>query len=414
MKRLRVWFFAIAVFSLGAGHWLGVSMPLKTPNEAGLLKDMVQGASFSEKGGMPQHYESEGLIAFNTYDLVPSIRGYAGPIKMLVVMDREGFIRGVRIIEHRETKNYVHFMESAEYLAKLSGKHVGEPFEQGRDIDAISRATVSVDALAKSLREASRLAASGLLGINVKGEARAGVFDVRPFVYGVLFIVSFAFYFVTRKTSEYSIARDISLAMGIAVLGIYLSSPFSALHLFSFVLGGFSSSALWYAVVVSVVLSVAVAGRFYCGWLCPFGALCEFTGRMPVPKWEMSSDTDEKWRRLKYVVLGLVTALVLISGRPDYGNYEVYVTLFSLHGSWPAWLLVAVMLAANLKVKRFWCRYLCPVAALTGLFSRKDAGYVSRSDCPMGNALNPHISECIRCNRCYKSSKDGFGEQMKS
>jgi len=67
-----------------------------------------------------------------------------------------------------------------------------------------------------------------------------------------------------------------------------------------------------------------------------------------------------------------------------------------------AWVLVILSLAANLRIERFWCRYLCPVAALTGLFCRKAPGYVSRYDCPMGNKPDPEIAECIRCNRCYQ------------
>ncbi|MBF0330052.1 MAG: 4Fe-4S binding protein [Nitrospirae bacterium] len=405
MKRLRIGLLAAVALSFFIGQWFSLSISGKAPDGKKLLRDMAPDLNFGQKSGMPLHYESEGYIAFNSYDLVPSIRGYAGPIKLLVLMDRESFIRGIKIIEHRETKNYVHFMESPEYIAKLIGKHPAEPFQQGMDIDAISRATVSVDALAKTLKESSRLAASGVLGINVKDVARAGAFDIRPFVYGVFFIVSLAVYFVTRKTAKYQVARDISLAMGIAILGIYLSSPFSVLHLFSIVLGGFSSSALFYALIISVALSVIAAGRFYCGWVCPFGALCEFVGRLPVRKWEVSKNMDEKWRLFKYIILGLVAALVLISGRLDYGNYEVYVTLFSFHGSFLSWVLVFLMLAANLKVKRFWCRYLCPVAALTGLISREDSGYVSINNCPMGNPTNPHISECIRCNRCYKTGK---------
>jgi polyferredoxin len=107
---------------------------------------------------------------------------------------------------------------------------------------------------------------------------------------------------------------------------------------------------------------------------------------------------------LKYLLLGAAAAVVLSTGRTEYGNYEAYVTLFSLQGSPLAWLLVLVVLAANLRVRRFWCRYLCPVAALTAVLSRNDPAYVSRPDCPMGNKPHPETGECIRCNRCYQAS----------
>jgi len=101
-------------------------------------------------------------------------------------------------------------------------------------------------------------------------------------------------------------------------------------------------------------------------------------------KWVISAETDDRWRKLKYVLFGLTAALVLVSGRVDAGNYETYVTLFSLHGNAFTWALVALTLLAGLRVERFWCRYLCPVAALTGLLSRKAEGYRGAANCPMG------------------------------
>jgi polyferredoxin len=163
-----------------------------------------------------------------------------------------------------------------------------------------------------------------------------------------------------------------------------------------------SSDMLWYVIIISTFLSIVVAGRFYCGWICPFGAVSEFIGRIPVKKWDIPAGVDDRWRNLKYVLLGLVIMVVLPTGRSGFGNYETYVTLFSFHGNAFTWALVAVSLLANLKVERLWCRYLCPVAALTGVLSRKAPGYVSRKDCPMANRPMPLISECIRCNRCYK------------
>ena len=194
--------------------------------------------------------------------------------------------------------------------------------------------------------------------------------------------------------------RDISLAAGLLIIGVYLASPFSVLHLFNLALGRPSSSLLWYVLVGSTLASLLVAGRYYCGWLCPFGALSELVGRVPLRKWSLPSQHDDRWRMLKYVVLALVMPVVFVSGRVDYGNYEVYITLFAVHGNAFAWILTGLMVLVNVRVPRFWCRYLCPVAAVTGVLSRQEPAYISRYDCPMGNKPHPDTSECIRCNRC--------------
>jgi polyferredoxin len=155
-------------------------------------------------------------------------------------------------------------------------------------------------------------------------------------------------------------------------------------------------------IFLSTLMSIALAGRFYCGWLCPFGALSEFLSRLPLQKWSLPREVDDGWRNVKYLLFGLVAVVVLLSGKVAFGNFETYVTLFSFHGTAFTWAIVVVALLANLRVRRFWCRYLCPVAALAGLFSRKDPIYVSTGDCPMANRHAPLNSECIRCNRCCK------------
>jgi polyferredoxin len=216
-----------------------------------------------------------------------------------------------------------------------------------------------------------------------------------------LFLSAFTFYYITRRSRELLRARDFSLVLSTLIIGFYLAAPFSILNVFNFILFRHSSSIIWYVIILSTLLSVAIAGRFYCGWLCPFGALAEFIGRIPFRKWEFSVNTDDMWRRGKYFLLCLIAMVVFVSRQSEYGNYETYVALFAFHGNTLMWLLVVLMLVINVRVERFWCRYLCPVAALTGLLSRKASGYVSTKDCPMGNRQNPLISECIRCNRCY-------------
>ncbi|MFA4828478.1 MAG: 4Fe-4S binding protein [Thermodesulfovibrionales bacterium] len=403
MKNLKIILLITVIASAIAGYSMQVFLPEKKADERIYLKEIAPGIEFPEKKTNPPHYQSgEGITAFNTYDVVPSIRGYAGPIKILLALNPDGKIAGIKILDHKETKNYVHYMESQEYLRHFIGKSINDSFELDKDIDGISRATVSVEAMAKTIKESSRIVASDVLKIPVKPEEAKKAHGTGWITYLLLFSPAIVFYFITRKSKSFLRARDLSLVLSIPVIGLYLSSPFSILHVFNLVLLRPSSSMLWVIILASTIISIIIAGRFYCGWLCPFGALSEFIGRLPFKKWDIPVETDDRWRDLKYVLLGAAAVIVFISRRVEFGNYETYVTLFSFHGNYLAWSLVVITLLANLKVERFWCRYLCPVAALTGMLSRKDKGYPSRNDCPMGNKPMPLISECIRCNRCYK------------
>jgi Na+-translocating ferredoxin:NAD+ oxidoreductase RnfG subunit len=401
MMKLRISLLIITALSLVAG---GVFLPEKKIDERAYLKEIAPDTRFSEKQGDPPHYKSQdNIAAFNSYDIVPSIRGYAGPIKLLLALNSNGEITGIRILEHKESESYVRYMLTPGYLKQFLGKKINDPFEAGSDIDAISRATVSVNALAATVRDSSREVASKVYGLEVKGGQGRERFNIGWILYSLLFLAALTFYYVTKRSKRLLKARDVTLLLGIALIGLYLAAPFSILSIFNLVLLRFSSSILWYVILISVIVSIFLSGRFYCGWLCPFGALAELIGRLPFKKWEISIESDDRWRNLKYLLLGVIIVIALTSGNVEYGNYETYVTLFSLHGNTLTWLLVTAMLTTNLRVERFWCRYLCPVAAFTGLFSRKDSAYKSMKGCPMANKDNPLISECIRCNKCYAS-----------
>ncbi len=407
MKKIRILLTALALCSLITGHLVRSRLMAPAPDERSILKIAAPDSRFAEKQGSPPVYRSgDGAVAFNSHDIVPQIRGYAGPIKVMVVLSREGMIAGLRIIEHRETKNYVRYLELPSYLSQFIGKSVTDPFEVDRDIDGITRATVSVKALADTVRESSRTAARDVLGIS-SGPAGTGRRETAWLWYAGLFIAAAAGYVLTRRSRKFQTLRDLSLASSVIIVGLYLSAPFSVIHVFNLVLLRPSSSMLWYVLVISTFASIIVAGRFYCGWLCPFGALSEFISRLPFRKWEIPPELDGRARTLKYGLLGLAVVLAFTGSSADYGNYEAYVTLFSFNGTALTWALVVIALAANLRIERFWCRYLCPVAALTGALSREARGYPSGADCPVANKPNPAVSECIRCNRCFQHGPAG-------
>ena len=135
------------------------------------LKGLFPSAQvFSAKEGDPPHYSAyadaakKTLLgyAYWTTDLDPLERGYDGPIVMLVGMDLKGILTGVIVVEHHEP--YGNFsVEPAAFAAQFKGKNVRDAFKVGADIDAVSRATISVTSASRAVRNSSRRIARALL-----------------------------------------------------------------------------------------------------------------------------------------------------------------------------------------------------------------------------------------------------------
>jgi len=135
----------------------------------GNLKHLFPTAtSFSPKGGDPPHFKAFGPgqtllgLAFWTTELDPLERAYDGPIKILVGMDTKGVLTGVVVVEHHEP--YGNFsVDRAEFAAQFRGKNIRDAFKVGVDVDAVSRATISITSASRAIRNSSRRVARALL-----------------------------------------------------------------------------------------------------------------------------------------------------------------------------------------------------------------------------------------------------------
>jgi NosR/NirI family nitrous oxide reductase transcriptional regulator len=129
--------------------------------------------SFSPKAGSPPRFEAYGPaksgaepellgLAFWTTELEPLERAYDGPIKMLVGMDTSGVLTGVVVTDHREPYGYFS-VDLPEFEEQFEGKSVREPFRVGEDIDAVTRATVTVTSASRAVRNSARRIARAYL-----------------------------------------------------------------------------------------------------------------------------------------------------------------------------------------------------------------------------------------------------------
>ena len=125
-------------------------------------------AAFSPKGSDPPVYKAlaggQNVVgyAFWTTELEPLERGFDGPIKILVGMDLKGVITGVIVTQHNEP--YGNFsIDLPRFPAQFKNKSIRDQFKVGADIDAVSRATITVTSASRAVRNSARRIARQLL-----------------------------------------------------------------------------------------------------------------------------------------------------------------------------------------------------------------------------------------------------------
>lgn len=193
-----------------------------------------------------------------------------------------------------------------------------------------------------------------------------------------------------------------------------------------------------------LVAAGALCGRFVCGWLCPFGLFQELVHKIPFPKKLKKLPGDKFLRALKYIVLVLFVVILPLTvvnivgiGDPWFCKYicpagmlfgGIPLTILdegirSAAGMLFAWkfFILAVVVILSIVVYRPFCRYLCPLGAIYGLFNPVallryevdsdkciDCGKCKKS-CPMDIDLHkePGSKLCVRCGKCKKNCPTG-------
>lgn len=142
--------------------------------EARLRRLFPAAATFSAKEGSPPHFKAFAAspagvstpdvigFAFLTTDLEPLESGYDGPIQMLVGISPRGQLAGVVVISHREPYGYFS-VEPPAFAAQFVGKDVREPFKVGEDVEAIARATITINSATRAIRNSARRFARQML-----------------------------------------------------------------------------------------------------------------------------------------------------------------------------------------------------------------------------------------------------------
>lgn len=184
-------------------------------------------------------------------------------------------------------------------------------------------------------------------------------------------------------------------------------------------IGGLMSLKLWLAegifdpvhpsalvILGAALLMSLVLKKSFCGWLCPVGALSEQTfrlgGRLFGRNFRMHKYADYPLRSLKYLLLAFFFYQVVVRmPAPDIAGFlhtpywkiaDVRMLLFFTEMSVTTGVVLAALFVLSLLFKNFWCRYLCPYGALTGLLSALSPLKITRNE-----------EACIHCHKCTEA-----------
>jgi ferredoxin-type protein NapH len=207
------------------------------------------------------------------------------------------------------------------------------------------------------------------------------------------------------------------------------------LDIFAYLESIVASGDLTKTALVSVIPIVAIYlifGRAFCGWVCPMDFLFELVNK------------TKRWREINispmtgYVLVLTFLALSYIFSVPVFTNYLSHLTNFfrALTGGifyaldFPVNItvvmyssgIILLLLVLEYFFPRLWCRALCPVGRLYGIFNKvsllklkfqegqcKECNVCERV-CYMGVNITSHLDQsslrdtnCIYCGRCVRS-----------
>lgn len=314
------------------------------------------------------------------YAAIGKAGGYGGPMKVAVGVNSAGDIIGISIVDHKETIPFFQKVLAKEFPRVLVGKNYSHSFTPGEDIDGVSGATLSLNALLKSVRQAVYRIAKHALDLPVKPEKSPPIhFGIPEVILLLLFTVGFINY--SKKGSAEPSPKDpsdqkahkkvirwVTRLTGLLFLGFVYTIPLSIININSLLLGywpNWHTHLYWYLLVVGVLLPLVLVGKSpYCDSFCPFGAAQEGLKIIDGSKQRIPSKYHSYMRWIQRMLAWAAIVLALTFRNPTRFNYEVFGTFFNLTGTYFQFALLAVVLVTSLFIIRPWCNYLCPLRAV--------------------------------------------------
>lgn len=181
-------------------------------------------------------------------------------------------------------------------------------------------------------------------------------------------------------------------------------------------------------IALGLLFTLVLGGAFFCGWICPFGAVQEFFGNIGRKIFKKKYDNiipsklDKLLSYFKYFFLAFILYQTARSYELIFENLDPYYTFFNIWSDEIAvtgYISLALFLGLSLIKEKPFCRYACPLGAINGIFNKFSLFNIRRDSstcincgacdraCPVGidvsRADRLDDTRCIRCMKCAEA-----------
>lgn len=294
---------------------------------------------------------------------IESEKGYQSPIKMAVLINNSSQIINVKVVDQDETPSFFLRIANSMFFNQFQDKSISDGFKINENVDAVSRATISSNAITKAIHKSVDFVGAEYLSTDV-----ANVY--RGFNFGTVdlaIIMMFILVLIANKLNNKKL-RMLILFYSIIILGFKFSTFVTLSSFFQIFTLNFPSLAdnlRWYLLVIGSILLVGLSGKnLYCSYICPFGAIQELDFKIAKVPFNISSNVKKRLSLIPYILAYISLVLVLTTENIGALSYEPFSLLFSGSGLDILWVLIFVVLFAGLGILRPYCKFGCPVGII--------------------------------------------------
>lgn len=188
--------------------------------------------------------------------------------------------------------------------------------------------------------------------------------------------------------------------------------------------------------VIAIIPVTIFLGRFFCGWMCAFGAMGDFISLLSKKlfrrKFKIGENADRTLKFIKYIWLFVLVVAIwgldikIFSNSNPWDAFGMLLTpgkapdfYYVVSNLTPALVILLLIIFSSFFIDRFFCRYLCPLGAVLSLLSKFRIASILKpsqkcgkcractENCPMGIPLYQKESvksvECIQCFECVNA-----------